>query len=215
VNRKLLLILALIASCSVVVGSVIVRGASSSLRAQKVAAVKKLSRAERLALARVTNRGTPFVFPSTAAGEAAMLDQRGFTSFDVLSSRDGISLFRVTSSDPNLQHCYAVGRDTNTTHPIGGIKCRAAAPYFPSTSKPILDMSLTGADRNGSRSIQYLSLTGVASDGVAAINVLDGNGNILLKVPVVSNSYVAVSVPSGAVALEAIDSSGDVLQRVP
>jgi len=171
-----------------------------------------LTTAERVSLARVSATGSPIQLPSTDV-RTTRLRAAGFSNVTKIGTAGNASFFRVVSSSG--RDCYGSGR-TGAAWPFAAIICSTAAPYFPSAANPILDQSLVGAD-SPSEGLHFMSLQGVAADGVAAIQGLDPDGNTVVTTPVAANVYYepAAKMPSNVVAIEAVDASGNVLTTLP
>jgi hypothetical protein len=60
-------------------------------------------------------------------------------------------------------------------------------------------------------------LEGVAADGVATVEAVDANGNVLASTPVVNNLFVSgQQLPDGSAAyIETLDANGNVLSKQP
>jgi hypothetical protein len=57
-------------------------------------------------------------------------------------------------------------------------------------------------------------LAGFAADGVARVDLVDGNGATIVSAPVVDNLYAATDIPQVAVAaIVAYDADGHVVYR--
>jgi hypothetical protein len=69
----------------------------------------------------------------------------------------------------------------------------------------------------GDRRPHYERVSGVAADGVKAINLLDAAGETLLRLPVSNNTYGAVLSTAGydVVQLQAVDTTGAVVATLP
>jgi hypothetical protein len=164
------------------------------------------------ALSRLTAIGRPYDLP---AGDARTerLEEAGLKAVTLLSSRDGRSFFRLDYASG--RSCWAMG-DAARSWPLGGITCRIAEPWFPSRELPVLDDSV--AEQDGARGDPAPHLTrlqGFAVDGVAEISVRDAAGRELVRVPVVSNTYVAQNLPRTAAYAVAFGSDGRKIVEIP
>jgi hypothetical protein len=131
----------------------------------------------------------------------------GITELTLLGTVGGRSVYRLGDS---AHPCYGAG-ETSAAWPLGVIKCRNAAPYFPSRQMPLFDFSMVGMDR-GDAAMHYIRVEGVAADGVASVGLLDQNGETVERLPVQGNVYGAASLPTrSGVRLVALDASGNVL----
>jgi len=174
--------------------------------------ISGLSTSELQALSALSSPGTPFVLPANDV-RTQRLVAAGYRDAFLLGSRNGRNYFRFTSTSGH--DCFGTGR-AGSAWPIGVISCRTAAPYFPSATEPILDVSVVGADA-GDQRLHFYRVQGFAADGVGQINVLDAPGAIIDVVPVIDNVYDsgATPLPAAAVEIEAVDASGNVLSRIP
>jgi hypothetical protein len=129
----------------------------------------------------------------------------------LLDTRGKHRFFQVTHD--NGHDCYAVGNADELVWPIGILTCNLSAPYFPAPTVPLLDLSLSGADRQG-EAIHFIRVEGIAADGISAVLALDATGKVVQTIPVVRNLYSA-NVPAAAVTIQAVDSAGNVLATVP
>jgi hypothetical protein len=71
---------------------------------------------------------------------------------------------------------------------------------FPSPQKPIFFFPPAS-----------VHLVGFAADGVASVAAVDADGAVLETVPVSDNIFAGPAVPDDATAVEALDSSGNVI----
>jgi hypothetical protein len=70
--------------------------------------------------------------------------------------------------------------------------------------------------RNDDPSPHWIRIEGIAADGIASVGVLDKDGSIAARIPVIDNIYVAESLPSDANGpLVALDSGSNVIAEVP
>jgi hypothetical protein len=188
-------------------------GAAGALRgpASKVA-MSRLSAAEQRTLAHVSAPGVPVALP---AGDfrTTRLAAAGYSGVSRLATRGGTSFFRVQSSSGH--DCFGSG-PAAAAWPFSAIVCSTRAPFFPSAANPLLDQSLVGAD-SPTEALHFLSLQGVAADGVVAVKGLDSVGNVVVTAPVNGNVYyeTGAQMPSNVIAIEAVDGSGNVLQTLP
>jgi hypothetical protein len=194
-------------------GALGVVAAAGALRgpAAKVA-VSRLSTAEQQILAHVSAPGVPVGLP---AGDirTTRLAAAGYGGVSRLATRGGASFFRVQSSSGH--DCFGSGPAV-AAWPFSAIVCSTRAPFFPSATNPLLDQSLVGSD-SPTEALHFLSLQGVAADGVVAVKGLDSVGNVVVSAPVNGNVYYqpASQMPSNVIAIEAVDGSGNVLQTLP
>jgi hypothetical protein len=154
----------------------------------------------------VSARGTKVALP---AGDirSKRLRGSGIADLTLLGTVGGRSIYRVGDS---AHACYGAG-DADAAWPLGVIKCRNAAPYFPSQKMPLFDFSMVGMDR-GDAEMHYIRVEGVAADGVASVGLLDRDGATVERLPVHGNVYGAESLPTrNGVRLVALDASGHVV----
>jgi hypothetical protein len=157
-------------------------------------------------LSTVAATGTKITLPP-ADVRTKRLRGSGIGDLTLLGTIGGRSIYRVGDS---AHPCYGAG-DTGAAWPLGVIKCRNAAPYFPSRQMPLFDFSTVGMDR-GDAAMHYIRVEGVAADGVASVGVLDQNGETVERLPVQGNVYGVASLPTRTgVRLVALDASGNAL----
>jgi hypothetical protein len=149
----------------------------------------------------VATSDTPF---SKISGLAEALGELGVPStMQLIASRDGIDFYAARRADGYL--CFAIdaapGADAHK-----GIGCDLGNPSlpgnpaFPSAARPIFDFSRFGA-----------GLAGFAADGVATVDLLDADGNVIASAPVTDNVYADANPPAGGAAIEALDANGTVV----
>lgn len=149
-----------------------------------------------------STQGRPVVASATDFGRLsglnAAMQELGFPStLQLLDERDGISFYAARRADGKL--CFAVDSANGK-----GLGCVLGGPAFPSPERPIIDFSrFSGGAR----------LVGFAADGVASVALLDASGAVIATAPVIDNVYANANPPAGAVAVEALDSSGSVVYR--
>jgi hypothetical protein len=135
---------------------------------------------------------------------------RGVERIGSLGERDILRMTRVGGTP-----CYANGK-RGAAWPIGRYVCQNGPSPFPSAEHPVLDFSLATMAAGEPRP-HYEQVSGVASDGVEAINVLDAEGAVLVRLTVVNNLYGAdvSSLGDRAVELQAVDATGAVVATMP
>jgi hypothetical protein len=143
-------------------------------------------------LARVSNQGKPSAIQA-AVKQRMGLD--GYSSISEVAARNGERYLRFSGGDSN--DCYGNGAVAGAL-PVGVIKCVNAAPFFPSASKPILDLSVVEVDSQGSSS--FVRVGGIAADGVAQIGIENAAGDIVQTIPVIGNVYDSSAIKAGTVA---------------
>lgn len=100
-----------------------------------------------------------------------------------LAVRDGRAYFAARAEDGGT--CVAIGK-TGGEHLFGSITC---APDFPSSARPLLDESAWSGPGTDA---QIGRFEGFASDGVASVGLLVGDGRLTAVTPVEQNVYVRV-----------------------
>jgi hypothetical protein len=81
-------------------------------------------------------------------------------------------------------------------------------PGFPSATNPIRDDSIYGQNA-GQKLMTLYQFSGIASNEVAAIDLIDANGTIVKHVPVTSSGiFSANPVPPGIVDVVAVNAGG-------
>jgi hypothetical protein len=168
--------------------------------------------AERRALSRVSAHGTPFPLPLHNRFAHGLVASGYKRTAILLATRAGRNYFRLPLT--NGQSAFGIGQ-VGLPSGVGEI-IGAGTPRFPSVDNPLLDMSTVGATRNRPR-IRFLHVGGIAADGVARVVVKDREGRGLLWLPVHGNVYDSgtTSVPAGSTQLDAQDTSGHTVARVP
>lgn len=211
-KKPLLAALAALALVAAAVGAATALAGGTRSTTSHRAAAATLSSAELRSLSHLSAPGTPFTLPANDI-RTQRLVAAGYRDVFLLARSNGRNFFRFTTKSGH--DCFGTGR-AGAAWPVGVISCRTAAPYFPSATVPILDLSVVGADA-GDQQLHFYRLQGFAADGVTQLNVLDPAGAVIDTVPVIDNVYTsgATTLPATAVAIEALDASGHVLARVP
>lgn len=175
-------------------------------------------------LYRVSNRGK-LVQLSPALRHAFDRAHRS-TKIYRLATRNGQSFYRLGGADISrgvAHSCWGVGRAVNpATLPAtrGGVSRLAGiiecgpktATSFPSPQAPVWDLSIYGANR-GDKEITLFRLSGIASDAVKTVNLIDDRGRVVERVRVIGNVYALKPVPKGVVAVEPTAFNGEALAR--
>jgi hypothetical protein len=155
----------------------------------------------------ISNDGTPVSLSSVLPGEtkldAAMQELRVSGTMQSLGTLNGVAFYATRNADGNF--CLAMVR---VDQQFGkGFGCDLNAVGFPSASVQALTFP------------QLTRLQGVAADGVAAVQALDANGNVLDSVRVENNLFASTTdIPAGAAAaIRTLDANGDVIatQQLP
>jgi hypothetical protein len=155
--------------------------------------------------ASLSNRGRPI---SVTSRELKLLKlEHG----RLLAVRNDRALYRFT--DANGDDCFGAGR-ANDVGSLGSLVCQRID--FPTTRRPILDLSVYEGDRRGVRELSLYRAEGFAADGIAAVEFFRPDGDVALRVPVAGNVYSTTTVPKGPVwGLAALDRDGKRVWRSP
>jgi hypothetical protein len=155
----------------------------------------------------ISNGGTPVSVSSVLPGETklddAMQELRVSGTMQSLGALNGVAFYATRNADGNF--CFAMVRVDGQFGK--GFGCDLNADGFPSAKVQALTFpALT-------------RLQGVAADGVATVQALDANGNVLDSTPVVNNLFASTTdVPAGAAAaIRTLDADGKVIatQQLP
>ena len=148
----------------------------------------------------ISNGGTPVSVSTVLPGEAklddAMQELKVGGTMQYLGALNGVEFYATRNADGNF--CFAMVRVDGQFGK--GFGCDLNADNFPSAKVQALTFpALT-------------RLQGVAADGVATVQALDENGNVLDSTPVENNLFVSTTnVPAGAAAaIRTLDSAGNV-----
>jgi len=182
------------------------RRAALVLAVVAAAAIPTVALADRLGdLLGISNGGTTVstndVLPGYPALDQAMQELHVGGTMQYLGTLNGVAFYATRNADGDF--CIAIDR-------VGaqydkGFGCLASAVGFPSAGVKALTFPPASM------------LDGVAADGVAMVEALDANGNVLASTPVVDNLFAAGDrPPAGSVAsIETLDANGNVLSRQP
>jgi hypothetical protein len=153
---------------------------------------------------------TPFALPANNPLTQDFV-AHGFGQVERLGSHNGWSAFRVLKSDGSV--CWAQGR-SGQAWPFGDVDCPTGS--FPSAGQPLIDDSIVEMTATDSAP-HFIRVSGIAADGVSTVEALDGQGHVLLTLPVVSNIYSSgsTSLPEGAVTLQALAPDGTIVSSMP
>jgi hypothetical protein len=160
---------------------------------------------ERAALSRLSNQGHHVhvqradVWRRFGVRDVSLLAVRGARALYLLESRDGPCVGGGPADKPG---------------DLGSVECPIGP--FPTSQRPVLDLSVYEGTSRDSRDLTLYRIEGVAADGVASVGFLRPNGSVALRVPVTANVYAASVVPGGPVAgIAAYDAAGKELWRSP
>jgi hypothetical protein len=148
----------------------------------------------------ISNDGTPVSASTVEPGEtkldAAMQDLKVSGTMQSLGTLNGVAFYATRNADGDF--CVAMVRVDGQ---LGkGFGCDLNADGFPSADV----RALTFPD--------LTRLQGIAADGVATVEALDANGDVLDSTPVENNLFASTTVmPDGAAtAIRTLDASGNV-----
>jgi hypothetical protein len=153
----------------------------------------------------ISNDGTPVSLSSVLPGEtkldAAMQELKLSGTMQSLGTLNGVAFYATRNADGHF--CFAMVR---VDRQFGkGFGCDLNADDFPSANVQALTFpALT-------------RLQGVAADGVATVQALDVNGNVLDSAPVEDNLFASTTdLPAGAAAaIRTLDANGNVTATQP
>jgi hypothetical protein len=147
----------------------------------------------------ISNGGTPVPSSSVLPGEtrldAAMKELRVGGTMQSLGTLNGVVFYATRNADGNF--CLAMVRVDGQFGK--GFGCDLNADNFPSAKVQALTFP------------QFTRLQGVAADGVATVEALDENGNVLDSTPVENNLFASTTdLPAGAAAtIRTLDANGN------
>jgi hypothetical protein len=148
----------------------------------------------------ISNGGTPVPMSSVLPGEtkldAAMQELKVSGPMQSLGTLNGIAFYATRNADGHF--CFAMVRVDGQFGK--GFGCDLNDDDFPSAKVQALTFP------------EFIRLQGLAADGVATVQALDENGNVLDSTPVENNLFVSTTdVPAGAaVAIRTLDADGNV-----
>jgi hypothetical protein len=128
----------------------------------------------------------------------------------LLATRNGQNIYRLGAGG----RCFGVGPAANmrwnppalALRMLGMITCGQSGS-FPSASRPILDLSVYGQTK-GQKLMTVYRLAGIASDRVAAVELVNADGLVVKRVPIVNGVFTLARVPGGVVAFAPIGRDG-------
>jgi hypothetical protein len=180
-----------------------VRRVALALAVTAAVAVPAVAFAGRLAdVLGISNEGTAVstsaVLPGQTRLDEAMQELKVGASMQFLGTLNGVSFYATRNADGHF--CLAIDRPD-----AKGFGCDLNADGFPSADVQALTFpALT-------------RLQGVAADGVATVEALDANGNVLDSTPVTNNLFVSdTQLPAGeAASIVTLDANGRVTSTKP
>lgn len=187
------------------------RGVLIALAAVVALLVPALALSDKLAdFFAFTNKGEPVAQASLSLDAATSLEITGAAGdVVVLASRDGVGVYQAAGA--NGEKCFYVGPpDGHLNRGLsGGCMSRANSSGFPSPAQPIINMTGFKA-RKGVPGETVLQLAGVAADGVARVQVIGADCQVLAEALVIDNVFVNTSIPNErAVGIIARGHSGE------
>lgn len=155
----------------------------------------------------ISNGGTPVSVSSVLPGEtkldAAMQELKVGGTMQSLGALNGVAFYATRNADGNF--CFAMVRVDGQFGK--GFGCDLNADNFPSADVQALTFP------------NLTRLQGVAADGVATVQALSANGNVLDSTPVENNLFASTTdIPAGAAsAIRTLDAAGIVIatQELP
>lgn len=148
----------------------------------------------------ISNGGTPVAVSSVLPGEtkldAAMQELKVSGTMQSLGTLNGVAFYATRNGDGHF--CFAMVRVDGQFGK--GFGCDLNADDFPSANVQALTFP------------KLTRLQGVAANGVATVQALDANGNVLDSTPVENNLFASTTdVPAGAAAaIRTLDANGNV-----
>jgi hypothetical protein len=126
-------------------------------------------------------------------------------SLSLLAVRDGRAFYRLGDAQA---HCYAVG-DAHSLGTVGAIACWV-------DSLPLMDFSVVDLSSGSRSEMKFFRIEGIAADQVSSVGILNADGDVVARVPVVSNVYSMTAPPRApGRGLVALDSRGRPLLTTP
>jgi hypothetical protein len=160
---------------------------------------------ERTTLSRISNEGR-----QVKVQRSDVWRRLGLRDVSVLAMRGRRALYLLESK---TGPCFG-GGPANDPGNLGTVDCPRGP--FPTSQRPVLDLSVYEGTSRGRREVTLFRAEGVAADGIASIGFLRPNGVVALRLPVTANAYGTSAVPSGPIdGIVAYDASGKELWRSP
>jgi hypothetical protein len=153
----------------------------------------------------ISNGGTPVsassVFPGESHLDQAMQELKVGGTMQYLGTLNGFAFYATRNTNGNF--CFAIARVDGQFGK--GFGCDLNADNFPSTDVKAITFP------------PAIMLNGVAADGVATVEALDADGNVLASTPVQDNLFASgTPLPPGmAAAIRTLDADGNVLSTQP
>lgn len=147
-----------------------------------------------------TTVSTSAVLPGQTSLDQAMQDLKVGGTMQYLGTLNGAAFYATRNADGNF--CIAI--DHTAQQYEKGFGCDLNADGFPSPDRQVF------AFPPGEW------LQGVAADGVATVELLDANGNVLASAPVTNNLFAEDGIDSqGAASIVSLDAAGNVTSTQP
>lgn len=147
-----------------------------------------------------TTVSTSNVLPGRATLDQAMQELKVGGTMQYLGTLNGAAFYATRNADGHF--CIAI--DHVAQQFDKGFGCDLNADGFPSSDHQVLAFP----------AVQELQ--GVAADGVATVELLDANGNVIASAPVTNNLFESTTAPTGRPAfLVTLDANGNVTSRQP
>jgi len=148
----------------------------------------------------ISNGGTPVSASSVMPGETkldeAIQELKVDGTMQSLGTLNGVAFYAARNADGHF--CLAIDHVDGQFEK--GFGCDLNADGFPSADVQVFTFP------------KLIHLEGVAADGVATVQALDANGNVIDSTPVVNNLFASSSnLQDGAVAaIRTLDAAGNV-----
>jgi hypothetical protein len=149
----------------------------------------------------ISNEGTSVptgdVLPGQSQLDQALQDMQVGDTMQLLGTVNGVRIYAARNASGHI--CLAIDHVAATYEK--GVLCDLNEPGFPSAGEQVL--TFPG------------QLQGIAADGVATVEFVDADGNVLDSTPVTNNLFASgTRIGMGVAAyVEALDASGSILSK--
>lgn len=149
----------------------------------------------------ISNEGTSVptdeVLPGESQLDQALQDMQVGDTMQLLGTVNGVRIYAARNASGHI--CLAIDHVAATYEK--GVLCDLNEPGFPSAGEQVL--TFPG------------QLQGIAADGVATVEFVDADGNVLDSTPVTNNLFASgTRIGMGVAAyVEALDASGSILSK--
>jgi hypothetical protein len=149
----------------------------------------------------ISNEGTSVptgdVLPGQSQLDQALQDMQVGDTMQLLGTVNGVRIYAAWNASGHI--CLAIDHVAATYEK--GVLCDLNEPGFPSAGEQVL--TFPG------------QLQGIAADGVATVEFVDADGNVLDSTPVTNNLFASgTRIGMGVAAyVEALDASGSILSK--